>query len=120
MANLKELSNTIPILTHEHTLEPLWGSDTGRQSNNGTYSGTFIGYFSQLVIEFGKTTQEQMTEIKKQFEKPTMYITYLDSNTGTWKTEEFYGTAIKAKKDEWSSKYKSFSITLTAIEEYEG
>ena len=120
MADLQELSKTLPILTHEHTLEPLWGSDTGRNSNSGTYSGTFIGYFSQLVIEFGKTTQEQMTEIKNKFEKPTTNVKYLDSNTGMWKTEEFYGTAIKAKEDEWNGKYKSFSITLTAINEYEG
>lgn len=119
MVDLKILSYKIPLLTHDHTVEPLWASDTGRNSNSGSYSGTFIGYFSQVIIEFGKTTQEQMKLIKDNFEHPIIEMKYKDSYTGNWKTEEFYGTAIKSKLNNWEGKYLPFSITLTATEEYE-
>ena len=45
----------------EHTIQPLWASDTGRNSNSGKYSGTFIGYFDQLKVSVGKTNQTQMS-----------------------------------------------------------
>lgn len=116
--NLISLSNDYPILTHQHTLEPLWADDTGRNSNSGKYSGTFIGYFSQLVIEFGPTTQQQMRELRAIFDNPIITVTYKDSKgpNDTF-TEDFYGTSIPAKLDYWNGKYKGFSITLTAIEE---
>lgn len=119
MVDLYELSKKVPLLTQEHTLEPLWGDDTGRNSNSGVFSGTFKGYFSQIVVEFAKTTQEQLTLIKDEFEHSVINVRYKDSNTGNWISEEFYGTAIKAKLNEWEGKYLPFSITLTAIREYE-
>lgn len=118
--NLIELSHNYPLSTHEHTLEPLWADDTGRNSNSGKYTGTFIGYFSQLVLEFGPTTKQQMRELRAMFDNPIIRVKYSDSKgpEDTF-TEDFYGTAIKAKLDYWWGKYKSFSITLTAIEERE-
>lgn len=114
MANIKTLSETLPILSFSQKYEPLWAGDTGRNSNSGAYSGTFIGYFSQIVIEFGKTTQEQMNTIKSTFETSVFSLTYPSTN-GTNVTEQFYGTAIEGKKDYWDGKYMPFSITLTAI-----
>lgn len=115
MIDLEQLSKTNPLLTHEHTLEPLWGSDTGRNSNNGTYSGTFVGYFSQLQLEFGSTNQTQMTYLRSLFDNPVISVRYLDSIDGNWYTEDFYGTAINGKKDNWDGKYEPFNLTLTAI-----
>jgi hypothetical protein len=117
--NIKDLSETLPILDFEHTKEPMWEPDTGRNSNTHSFSGTFAGYFSQIVISFGKTTQEQMTRIKTLFEKATFTMTYPDSDTGEDYTEDFYPTAIKAKKDNWDGKYHPFSITLTGVDEKE-
>jgi len=117
--NIKEISKTLPILSFEHTKEPMWESDAGRNSNSHKFSGTFAGYFSQCIIEFGKTTQNQLSEIKKYFEIPIFNMTYPDSDTGEEFTEEFYGTAIKAKKDSWDGKYLPFSITLTGVNEKE-
>lgn len=115
--NIKTLSETIPITSFNHTKEPLWAGDTGRNANSGKFSGTFIGYFSQLEIEFGRTTQAQMTTIKTDFESSTVSITY-PSNDGTDKTETFYGTAINGKKNKWTGKYEPFSIKLTAVSKY--
>lgn len=104
------------LKSQEHSLEPLWGDDTGRNSNSGKYSGTFIGYFSQLVLEFGKTTQTEMTEIKTALQNPIIEnVKYKDSDTGNDSTEDFYGTKIPAKLENLNGKYSAFSITLTAI-----
>lgn len=119
VVNLKELSYKTPFLTHQHSKEPTWASDTGRNSNSGKFGGTFIGYFSQLVLEFGESTQEEMTEIKKNLEHPIVEVTFLNSDDGKWRTEEFYGTGIPAKKDNWEGDYKSFSLTLTAVNEFD-
>lgn len=113
--NLKNMSINYPLLTQSHSLEPLWADDTGRNSNSGKYSGTFIGFFSQLVIEFGPTTRQQMIDLREMFDQPIISVTYQDSKTNQDYTEDFYGTAIKAKLDYWEGKYKPFSITLTAI-----
>jgi len=114
MADVRNLSK---LKTHSHTLEPLWASDTGRNSNSGKYSGTFIGYFSQVVLEFGKTTQEEMTEIKSVLETPILKdFLYKDSDTGEFIAEDFYGTAITAKLNKWTGKYDPFNVTLTGVE----
>lgn len=115
MADVRKLPK---LKSHEHTKEPLWASDTGRNSNSGKYSGTFVGYFSQIVLEFGKTTQEEMIKIKEVLEIPIIEdFLYKDSDTGNFVSEDFYGTAIKAKLNKWTGKYNSFSVTLTGVEE---
>lgn len=112
---------TLPRLkSHEHSKEPLWAKDTGRNSNSGKYSGTFIGYFSQVVLEFGKTTQEEMNIIKSQLEHPVVNLIYKSSDDGEFKAEDFYGTKISGKHEgSFKKKYSPFSVTLTAIEECE-
>lgn len=117
MANIKTLSQTIPITNFSHTLEPLWAGDTGRNSNSGKFTGTFIGYFSQLEIEFGWSNQTQMDAITSNFESATISLTY-PTKDGTTKTETFYGTAITGKVRKWNGKYEPFSIKLTGVAKY--
>lgn len=93
----------------------MWASDTGRNSNSGAYSGTFVGYFSQLVLEFGKTTQSELDKIQAELEKPIITLTYKSKNGGIWETEKFYGTKIEGKLSNWDKKYEPFSITLTGV-----
>lgn len=114
--NLYELSKTTPILDYDHGDEPLWASDTGRNSNSGKYSGTFINYFPQIVLTFGKSTQQQMTAICNAFEHPTVQVTFKNKNNGEWITQTFYGTAIHGKLNKWDGFYEGFNLTLTAIE----
>ena len=116
ICDLEELSKTIPITAHTDTPQDNWANDTGRNSNDATFSGTFICYTTQLVIEVGETTQKQMTTLKKYIQKPIFSVRYLNSDKGEWVTEKFYGTSIPAKKDYWNGKYKSFSVTLTGVE----
>lgn len=114
--NLYELSKITPMLDYDHGDEPLWASDTGRNSNSGKYTGTFVNYFSQLKLTFGRTTQEQMNTLCNAFEHPVVDITFKNKNDGSWITQQFYGTAIHGKLNKWNGLYQGFDITLTATE----
>lgn len=104
--------------------EPLWGDGTGRNSLDGHYSGTFIGYFTALEIEFGIVTDEEFNLIKKLLEHPFLEGVQfsLEKDMGNYKqgqlyTEDFYnGAAIKASPLTCGGYWESFSVTLTAID----
>lgn len=117
MANIKTLSATYPILTFQTTLEPVWGDDAGRNTNSGKFSGTFVGYFTDIHIEVGPLTKSQMSSFKSIFEVPIVSLTYPDpNNNGSNKTETFYGTAITSLTDYWNGGYKPFSFDLKAVQ----
>lgn len=113
MANLKDF---LKLCEYEITVEPLWGSDAGRENMAGTYTGTFVGYFTNITLKFGKTTQEEMKYIKNTFEKPTLNFTYPHDKTGQDVTENFYGTAIKSSKKSLKGKYLPFEFTIVATQ----
>ena len=119
--NIKEIANTYPITFFTDTPEPLWADDTGRQSNSGKFSGTFIGYFTTLHIEVGPMNKTQMTNFKKLFEVPIIEdVTFPNSsNYGILYTEDFYGTSLAGATKNWDSTnvyYEGFSFDLTAVE----
>ena len=118
MVNIKTLSEQFPITRFSDKPEPSWGEDAGRNSNSGKFSGTFIGYFTNLHIEVGPMTQEEMTEFKSYFEVPIIEdVTFPNSsNNGQPYTEDFYGTAIESATTFWNGKYESFSFDLVAVE----
>ena len=100
----------------KHSIEGLWASDAGRNSNSGKYSGTFIGWFDKIEVSIGETTQAELTQIRNAIEHPIIEnVTFTDTKTGNSKTENFYGTTITAERLK-SGRYKPFSFTLTAIE----
>lgn len=115
--NIKNISYTYPITQFTDKPEPLWGSDTGRNSNSGKFSGTFKGYFTNLHIEVGPMTKQEMDNFKAIFEVPIIEnLTFPNSsNNGNDYTEDFYGTAIESVLDDWNGKYKSFSFDLVAV-----
>lgn len=106
------------ILSVDHKAEPTWASDAGRNSNSGKYSGTFIGYFDNLEISVGQTTQEEFDTICSAIEVPIIEdVTFKDTrNHYNNKTEDFYGTTISGKKSKVNGLYKPFSFSLIAIE----
>ena len=100
----------------KHSIEGLWASDAGRNSNSGKYSGTFIGWFDKVEVSIGAPTQAELTHIRNAIEHPIIEnVTFTDTKTGNSKTENFYGTTITAERLN-SNRYKPFSFTLTAIE----
>ena len=119
--NIKQLAETYPVTMFRDTPEPLWGDDTGRNSNSGKFSGTFIGYFTNLHIEVGPMNETQMKNFKAIFEKPIIEnVTFPNSsNGGVDYTENFYGTSLAGATKNWNSQhiqYDGFSFDLTAVE----
>ena len=104
------------VLSIEHTIEPVWSSDTGRKSNSGKFSGTFVGWFDTLKVSVGQCNQNDMTTIRNAIEIPIVSgVTFKDSKTGSNKTEDFYGTAITALSNNTKGIYKPFSFSLKAV-----
>lgn len=116
--NIKTISYQFPITRFTDKPEPLWAGDSGRQSNSGKFTGTFIGYFTNLHIEVAPMTEQEMTAFKAIFEVPIIEdVTFPNSsNNGNNYTEDFYGTAIEATKNDWNGKYESFSLDLVGVE----
>ena len=104
--------------------EPLWGDGTGRNTLDGHYSGTFIGYFTTLEIEFGIVTDEEFNTIKSLLEHPLLEGVQfsLEKDMGNYKqgqlyTEDFYnGAVIKSSPLASGGYWEGFSVTLTAID----
>ncbi len=116
ICDLEKLSQKIPILSWQDQPQDNWASDAGRNSNSAKWGGTFIGYVTQLTIEFGELTQSQITELKRYVQRSIFRVRYQSSDNGEWITEKFYGTTIPAKKDYIYGKYKPFSLTLTGVD----
>lgn len=112
-----DIRNLPKVLSNiKHTIEPVWASDAGRNTNSGKFSGTFVGWFDVLDINIGETTQEEMTKIRNAIEKSVIEnVSFTDSKTGQTKTEDFYGTSIPAERLN-KTRYKPFSFSLKAIE----
>lgn len=104
--------------------EPLWGDGTGRDSMDGHYSGTFIGYFTTIEIKFGKVSNEEFNLIKQLLEHPIVENVQftLEKDMGTYKqgdlyTEDFYnGQSIVSSPLACGGYWKEFSVFLTAID----
>lgn len=113
-------NNRLPkILKVSDKAQPTWADDAGRNSNSAKFTGTFVGYITDLQIDFGRTNQEEMTIIKNAIEKPNGIISnfeYRSSNTGEIVTEDFYGTVIDATYNNEKGKYQPFSVSLKGVE----
>lgn len=116
--NIKTLSETYPILSFKDTPEPSWGDDTGRNTNSGKFSGTFIGYFTNIHIEVGPMTKTQMQNFKAIFEVPIIEdVTFPSSSKGGADyTEDFYGTSLAGETKYWDGEYEPFGFDLVAVE----
>lgn len=104
--------------------EPLWGDGTGRNTMDGHYSGTFIGYFTTLEVKFGIVTDTEFNLIKQLLEHPflegvkfTLEKDMGNYNQGDLYTEDFYnGQAIKSSPLACGGYWSEFSVVLTAID----
>lgn len=79
----------------EYGYNKLWASDSGRNLA-GTQSGTLIGIFPKLKVNFRKLTKQELELIAPILDKPTQLVTYYDpvlkrnytmsTYTGDWAT----------------------------------
>lgn len=104
------------VISVEHSIESLWAGDTGRNSNSGKFSGTFVGWFDNITVNIGKCNQTELTRIRNAIEKPIIEdVTFKDSKTGNNRTTDFYGTVITATTKNVHGIYEPFSFSLKAI-----
>ena len=104
--------------------EPLWGDGTGRNTMDGHYSGTFIGYFTTLEAKFDFVSDSDYNLIKQLLEHPFLegvqFSLEKDMNgykQGDLYTENFYnGQAIKSSQLPCGGLWNEFSVVLTAID----
>lgn len=104
--------------------EPLWGDGTGRNTMDGHYSGTFIGYFTTIQVDFGKVTDAEFNLIKQLLEHPFLEsVKYtIEKDMGDYKqgdliSEDFYnGQVIKSNPLSCGGYWEGFSVILTAID----
>lgn len=104
------------INPYNHVINPLWGKDTGRNTNSGKFTGTFLGWFDQLTIQIGRHNQAEHNTIMNTLGVPSASITFFDTKTGTDKTEDFYLDTIESELTNYKKGfYGPMTITMTAI-----
>jgi hypothetical protein len=101
----------------EYGYNKLWASDSGRNLA-GVQSGTLIGIFPKLKVNFRKLTKAELEMIAPILDKPTQNVTYYDpvlkraytmsTYTGDWATLNRNTFENVAKANE------SFSISFIA------
>ena len=101
----------------EYGYNKLWASDSGRNLA-GVQSGTLIGIFPKLKVNFRKLTKAELEMIAPVLDKPTQNVTYYDpvlkrnytmsTYTGDWATLNRNTFENVAKANE------SFSISFIA------
>lgn len=95
----------------------LWAGDSGRNLA-GTQSGTLIGIFPKLKVNFIKLTREELELLAPILDKPSQNVTYYDpvkktnvtmsTYTGDWSTLNRNSFENVARANE------SFSISFIA------
>lgn len=101
----------------EYGYNKLWASDSGRNLA-GVQSGTLIGIFPKLKVNFRKLTQQELELIAPILDKANQNVTYYDpvkkamttmsTYTGDWATlnRNTFSNVVKANE--------SFSISFIA------
>lgn len=133
MSNVLVSDKELPaIKSITPSAEPTWADDAGRDTMDGKWGGSFIGYFTNLEIEFNDIVfDNELDTIKQLIEHAIISVTYPLEKTMSWTdangkhtikqnelfTEQFYGTAIKPRRPSQDlGYYEGFSISLVAVE----
>lgn len=84
--------NLLPYMADnfEYTPNKVWGSDAGRNTINGSYSGTFIGIFPKLKVQFHSLTQQEIEYLTPILDSGFQEVTYYDPYLKTMRTMKTY------------------------------
>lgn len=77
------------IVEVKYGYNKLWSSDSGRNLA-GTQSGTLIGIFPKIIVQFRKLTQEELEELVPILDSARQTVTYYDANKKTKVTMNTY------------------------------
>lgn len=111
-----EISMGNYIVEAKFAYNKLWGEDTTRNLN-GTMTGTLIGIFPKIILQFRKLTKEEFETIAPILDSPTQIVTYYDPvkkyNTTIYTYTGDYEVSNKKIISE-NGKCESFSCSFIA------
>lgn len=90
----------------------LWGNDSGRNLA-GEQTGTLIGIFPKLELQFRKMNENEVHTIAQILDKATQSTTYHDDYKGTNVTMSTYAGDWKATSKDLG-KVEGFQVSLIA------
>ena len=90
----------------------LWSDDSGRNLA-GSQSGTLIGIFPKLELQFRRLTKEELHILAPIFDSPSQTVQYYDDNKGQNVTMETYTGDWKVSNKS-INKNEPFSISFIA------
>ena len=105
------------ITEAKYSYNKLWSSDSGRNLS-GTQSGTLIGIYPKIILEFRKLTKAELEVIIPILDKPYQSTTYYDPNKKTSITVTTYtGDYEYSNKNiiSGSNKNDGFSCSFIAV-----
>lgn len=106
------------ILEAKYSYNKLWSKDTGRNLA-GTMSGTLLGIFPKIILEFRKLTKSELENvIVPILDKPTQSVTYYDPKkkqniTITTYTGDY--EIVNKKIIDSNSKNEGFSCSFISV-----
>lgn len=65
------------IVQAEYQYPKLWGDDTGRNLA-GTFTGTLLGIFPKIIVQFRKLTKSELESIAPILDSQSQTVTYYD------------------------------------------
>ena len=117
--NLGNYNNTNRCLLVEakYQYNKLWSSDSGRNLA-GKQTGTLIGIFPKIILQFGKLTKEEYQAIRPILDAPRQVIKYYDPKDGATEMNTYTGDYEITNKSIINSKHKNegFSVSFISIE----
>lgn len=91
-----------------------WGSDAGRSTLNGTYSGTLIGIFPKLSFTLRRLKDNEATTVYDVFDNAYGYFQYYDRK-GTRIKQFYIGDVIDKIESAISLMHSQTDIDIVAV-----
>lgn len=87
------------LVQAEYQYPKLWGDDTGRNLA-GTFTGTLLGIFPKIIVQFRKLTKDELETIAPILDSQSQSVTYYDP-------VKKQNTTIQTYTGDWSIVNKS-------------
>ena len=88
-ANNKTINAGDYIVQAQYQYNKLFGDDTGRNLA-GTFSGSFLGNFPKIILQFRALTKQELEEIIPILDSPRQTVSYYDPNKKSQITMDTY------------------------------
>lgn len=105
------------LVEAKYGFNKLWSSDSGRNLA-GTMSGTLVGIFPKLELQFRKLTKSELEVLIPIFDSPRQSVIYYDPNKKTNVTMDTYTgdyTIINKKIINANTKNEGFNCSFISI-----